>query len=249
MGFSILKELEKFSDIKFDHASHSYTVNDIKFKSVTKLVGTTHLFDDKAMARRKSEETGIPEEVILAKWKRIGDYAKTKGAEMHSYIENLWLGRKYKFTTYDEFVEMFIELEVLKEQYDKFYSSAKKLMDLVKSELIVYDIEYRVAGTFDGLFYNKVNDCYDIWDWKTSGEIKKTGFRGEKMLGFSHLENCNFNEYALQLSLYKYIIEKNTDIRIKYLNVCQISTKNKMYNAFRVPYLKDEVIELLKRNL
>lgn len=249
MGFSVLQELEKFNAIKFDPALHLYTVNGIKFKSVTGIVGTTHLFDDVAAARKKSEETGIPEEIILAKWKRIGDYARTKGAEMHSYIENLWLEKKYKFGSYDRFVEIFIELEVLKEQYDKFYFSAKKIMDLVKAELIVYDIEYKIAGIFDGLFYNKVNNCYDIWDWKTSSKIKRTGFNGEKLIGFPHLENCNFNEYALQLSLYKYIIEKNTDIRIKYLNVCQISTKNTMYNAFRVPYLKDEVIQLLKRNL
>jgi len=64
-----------------------------------------------------------------------------------------------------------------------------------------------------------------------------------------HLDECNFNEYALQLSLYKYIIEKNTDIKIKHLNICQVSHQNKSYNAFRLPYLRDEVIYLLRNNI
>jgi hypothetical protein len=44
-------------------------------------------------------------------------------------------------------------------------------------------------------------------------------------------------------------IEKNADIKIKHLNICQVSHQNNGYNAFRLPYLKDEVIYLLRNNI
>jgi hypothetical protein len=249
MNFFVLKELEKFKDIKFDEESHSYSVNGIPLLSVTKLVGTTTFFDTKRLAAQKAESLGIPVRDVLLNWQRKGDYARIKGHEMHSYIEYLWQGKKYNWKPQDKYFEMIVELDCLKEQYGNFYKPASKLMSLIAAENVVYDIDYKVAGTFDGLFHNKVNDRVDIWDWKTSKEIKKTNPYGHKLIGLDHLDECNFNEYALQLSLYKYIIERNTDIKIGTLNICQISMKNKNYNAFKVPYLKDEVVYLLRKNL
>lgn len=244
MDFFVLNELKKFNKIIFDPAEHKYTVNDKVMKSVTGVVGLVHTFDSNLHAARVAASMNIPVRDVLLSWERKGEYAKTKGHEMHSYIENLWQGKRHEFKSSSKFIDMFVELDVLKEQYLNFYNPAKKILKLIAAENIVYDEELGVAGTFDGLFHNLVNKSIDIWDWKTSASINKTSTNKMKIL--DHLDDCNFNEYALQLSLYRYIIERNTDIKIKFLNICQISTKNKNYNAFRVPYLKDEVIELLK---
>lgn len=244
MDFFVLNELKKFNNIIFDPKEHKYTVNDNVMKSVTGVVGLVHTFDAQANAERVAESMNIPVRDVLLNWEKKGEYAKTKGHEMHSYIEHLWQGQKYEFNTNTKFIDMFVELDVLKEQYLNFYKPASKILKLIAAENIVYDEELGVAGTFDGLFKNLVNKSVDIWDWKTSATINTTSRSKMKIL--THLDDCNFNEYALQLSLYRYIIERNTDIKIKFLNICQISTKNKNYNAFRVPYLKDEVIELLK---
>ena len=249
MDSFVLKELEKFKDLQFDEKSHSYSVNGIPLVSVTKLVSTTTFFDAEKAAAKTAEGLNIPVRDVLLMWERKGEYARDMGHEMHSYIENLWQGKKYKFKTNEKFIDLFLELDLLVEQYTPFYNSAKKIMSLIAAENVVYDKDYRVAGTFDGLFHNKVNNCVDIWDWKTSAKIEKKNHYGKKLIGLDHLDECNFNEYALQLSLYKYIIEKNTDIKIKYLNICQVSKKNNGYNAFRLPYLKDEVIYLLRNNI
>lgn len=248
MDFSVFNELSKFDRIKFDEESHTYTVDRFNLTSVTKLIGSVEHFDEISIATKQAESTGVPIHIILAKWRKKGEYARLKGTEMHSYIENLWLNNKYKFKTFNDHLEMFVELDVLKEQYETFYYAARKIMSLVKTEFRVYDIEHRVAGTVDGLFHNTVNNCFDIWDWKTSTEISKHNRFGEKLIGLEHLDNCNFNIYALQLSIYKYIIEKNTNIKIKNLHICQISTLNKAFNAFKVPYLKDEAVYLLEKN-
>lgn len=249
MDSFVLKELEKFKDLKFDEESHSYTVNGIPLVSVTTLVGTTTFFDKERIAARKAESLNVPVRDILLMWEKKGEYARTMGHEMHSFIENLWQGKKYNWKYNDKFIEMFLELDLLVEQYMPFYKAASKLMTLIAAENFVYDRDYKVAGTFDGLFYNRLNNCVDIWDWKTSAKIEKENHFGKKLIGLDHLDECNFNEYALQLSLYKYIIEKNTDIKIKHLNICQVSHQNKSYNAFRLPYLRDEVIYLLRNNI
>lgn len=248
MDSFVLSELEKFSDIKFDEESHSYSVNGIPLTSVTKLIGTTHFFDKEKIAARTAERIGIPVRDVLSAWENKGDYARLKGHEMHSFIENLWQHKKYDFKYYEKHISMFVELDILKDQYLNFYRPASKLMNLIAAERIVYDTDFKVAGTFDGMFYNSVNKTIDIWDWKTSTKIERSSKYNKKLIGLEHLDECNFNEYALQLSIYKYIIEKNTDIKITHLNICQISTENRNYDAFRVPYLKDEALYLLKKN-
>lgn len=248
MDSFVLKELEKFKDLQFNEESHSYTVDGIPLVSVTKLISTTTFFDKERLAAKTAEGLNVPVRDVLLMWEKKGDYAKSMGHEMHSYIENLWQDKKYKFRYNEKFIDQFLELDLLVEQYMPFYKSAKKIMSLIAAENFVYDRDYKVAGTFDGLFYNKVNNCVDIWDWKTSAKIEKTNHYGKKLIGLEHLDECNFNEYALQLSLYKYIIERNTDIKIKHLNICQISKLNKSYNAFRLPYLKDEAVYLLRKN-
>ncbi len=68
----------------------------------------------------------------------------------------------------------------------------------------------------DLLIFDKVSQKYSILDWKTSKEIKtdsykmKTGNKPET----NDLLDCKFNHYALQLSLYRYLLEKNYDIML-----------------------------------
>lgn len=58
-------------------------------------------------------------------------------------------------------------------------------------------------------------DVIDLYDYKTNKEIKTVGFTSwdnitQKMLGpCSHLDDCNLNHYALQLSVYMYIMLKH----------------------------------------
>jgi hypothetical protein len=60
-----------------------------------------------------------------------------------------------------------------------------------------------------------VNSKVNIIDYKTNKEIKTESFKNwegisDKMSHpISHLDDCNFNHYALQLSIYMYIILKH----------------------------------------
>lgn len=62
----------------------------------------------------------------------------------------------------------------------------------------------------------------------------------------SHLKDTTLNHYAIQLSIYKYIVEKYTDLKIDEFFIVWFSENNENYEIIEVPYLKDEVIKILE---
>ena len=89
----------------------------------------------------------------------------------------------------------------------------QQLVEGIYPEHLVYLKSVGICGQADRI--EIVNDSIDVYDYKTNKEIKMQGFVGKngkakKMLGpLSHLDECNYNEYALQLSTYMYIIQKH----------------------------------------
>jgi hypothetical protein len=62
----------------------------------------------------------------------------------------------------------------------------------------------------------------------------------------AHLDECNYNHYQLQLSMYAWMLQKiNTEFEIKdlILNHYDHSGKNTLYHC---TYLKEDVEKLLK---
>jgi hypothetical protein len=118
-----------------------------------------------------------------------------------------------------------------------------------------------------------VKGVVDVIDYKTNKEIKKNSFvnwegKSQKMTGpLSHLDDCNFNHYALQLSTYMYIIlkhnpqykvgkqmlhhvifEKDGEDEFGYPIVKKDTSGNPIVKTvvpYEVPYLKSEVIAMI----
>jgi ATP-dependent exoDNAse (exonuclease V) beta subunit len=109
-------------------------------------------------------------------------------------------------------------------------------------ELVVGDDEYKIAGMVDCLFYNKKSNKLEIWDYKTNKEIKTSNNFGNKMLQpISHLDECEHNTYSLQLSLYKHIIEKNTNLEIGNCYLIWIHENNDNYKVIKCNDLHAEI--------
>ena len=89
-----------------------------------------------------------------------------------------------------------------------------------RTEWAVCDCEQKIVGTIDFVGYQ--NGEYIIYDWKRSDKlIAKNGLPiknsqyGEKALPpIENLDDSPYYHYALQLSLYKYILEKNYGITV-----------------------------------
>ena len=119
-----------------------------------------------------------------------------------------------------------------------------------------------------------VNGKVNITDYKTNKEIKTASFVNWEGISqkmeppVAHLDDCNFNHYALQLSLYMYIILKhNPKLKPGTLTLHHIifeeAGRDKFDNPitaldtngdpivldvvqYDVPYLKAEIVELIK---
>jgi len=61
----------------------------------------------------------------------------------------------------------------------------------------------------------------------------------------SHLDECEYNTYSLQTSLYKYIIEKNTNLKIGDLYFVWFFEGNDNYKVFKCADMRKEIIDML----
>ena len=60
------------------------------------------------------------------------------------------------------------------------------------------------------------------------------------------LEDCNYNHYQLQLSLYAYILQKlNPEFNIRSLKIVHIARDGKQ-TVYELKYLKDDIERMLK---
>ena len=114
------------------------------------------------------------------------------------------------------------------------------------SEVIVFSKELGIAGTIDVLVYNSEQDMYHLVDWKTNKRIDKNSFRKKKGIleSSKHLDDCNFNHYSLQLTFYRYILERYYGLEIGSQTLFHLKEDN--YEIFNVDYKSEDLISMLR---
>ncbi len=142
------------------------------------------------------------------------------------------------------------EYEQVKKFVDKFYEDTFEILIPVKAEFIVYDIAWKIAGMLDMLFWNTKYQCFQIWDWKTNKEFTmRNDFNKKLKPPFNKLDECHFEKYSLQLSTYKTIIERNTDIKINGLYVVHLNEKNPTYKWIKCNDYSSEMTNFLQKRI
>ena len=222
----IEKKLEIFKDSKFtfDEPTHVYRYDGVKFESVTTFLKNFKVpFDREYWSKRKAEERGVDQSVILEEWGQKSSKATGIGTRVHKYIEDFWSGKS----------PILPEDEDSKDRVLKFldlYDRKLKAFHPLKSELKIFSKKWRISGTIDQpfLFWDeKLNKCFlVIGDWKTNGEFKDDSHpkgRYKKLLNpFSTLWENNHNEYSIQISLYRLILEEEANIETESGFLCHI---------------------------
>ena len=92
----------------------------------------------------------------------------------------------------------------------------KAPLNKVMSEVILYSVELGIAGTVDILVEVPGTGAYEIIDWKT-GKLDFESHQGETAPHHitSDLMDCHFEKYTLQLSMYRYLLEKYYGFKIQ----------------------------------
>ncbi|MFC2082381.1 PD-(D/E)XK nuclease family protein [Bacteroidota bacterium] len=114
------------------------------------------------------------------------------------------------------------------------------------SEVIVYSKELSLAGTIDLLIYDKMTGTYKLLDWKTNRKIFTSSYDNKTGMhrATANLMDCNFLHYSIQLSLYRYILEKYYSLTVSGSAISHL-TEEKV-NIYKTEYHKAEVVEMLK---
>ena len=205
--------------IVFNASDHTYRSIDgaegIDWISVTTIISSLKKgFDAKAVAARVSKNKrskwfGIDPKDIEAIWKNEADRATTLGTYYHNQRED-------DLCSLASMEREGVTIPVIAPSGENDgirYAPLQKLDSGIYPEHMVYLRSAGICGQSD--LVEVVNGKVNIIDYKTNKEIKTEAFTNwegvtEKMLDpVSHLDDCNFNHYALQLSIYMYVILKH----------------------------------------
>ena len=97
----------------------------------------------------------------------------------------------------------------------RFYKQHKEL-EPYRTEWMVYDKDLKLAGSIDMVFKNK-DGTLSIYDWKRTKGLSKTNRWQSAKKPVEHLPDTNFWHYALQLNVYKRILEEKYRKTVKEL--------------------------------
>lgn len=259
--------------LKFKEDGHKYySDDDFQWVSATKLVGQfKEPFDARKVAEGCSKSNqpknkkyrGKSVDEIIAIWNAESERASKLGSWYHEQREKDVLG--CMTITRDG-----LELPIISPHMDGKVKLApeQRLVPGIYPEHLVYLKSASVCGQADRV--EIVGDRVDVYDYKTNKEIKTSGYEfwdGSKkmMIGpLRHLEDCEFNHYALQLSIYMFIILKhNYNMNPGVLEIHHVEFEKegedengfpiyaldpmgepiiKKVNTMQLPYLKKEVL-------
>lgn len=257
---------ERFRNIRFIEKDHKYKINgNIANYSVTSLLKKyTSEFDSNKIAKNVAIKQNRRVEDVLKEWDYKRNYSCLKGTEFHKYVEN-FLNRKFVELDEKSFHEFLLseksnDIESKKQTYIKtfkqmiisflnFYKWYDENYYFLKSEFVVGDFESGVCGTIDNLSFHKKDKTLAILDYKTNQNIKSEGFKGKKLLNeMSHLDDCELVKYSIQLHVYKYILEKNTNFEVKNLHIIWFP-ENGNYKLIEPLSLEKEAELIIKKEI
>lgn len=224
-------------EIVFDSENHSYinSVTKEPYISVTTLISKYKTpFDADAMSKKVAAKQGTTQDKILGLWANITKTAQDRGTNYHKIMEN------------------YIKSGVIESGYEVLVESfAKKTKDIIKSdplvesEKLLYNHDYKIAGTADLIITTK--NGFHILDFKTN---KRFGFYNNYNTFFieplEYLTQCEFTTYSLQLSIYAYLMEQLIGKPCLSLKVFYLREFDSVFwQEIHTPYMKDTVKKLL----
>jgi hypothetical protein len=144
------------------------------------------------------------------------------------------------------------------QQFMKFHEDFSASLKPYRTEWTIFHEEARIAGSID-MVYEVIDPAAEqqqeqrlaIYDWKRCREITKTN-RANKFAthpAIEHIPDSNFWHYALQLNVYKYILQSKYGKTITDLYLVVLHPEAQNYQCVKLPDLQSEVAELFEERI
>ena len=250
----ILNKLNNaFKDFSFYSSDHHYEYKGKRVGvSVTRLIEEyTQPFDAEAIAQRVANKSGKSVQEVLDEWQQKNELSCKKGSQCHEFVQSLWSGEEYMWNgyqndlcSYDEFWNI---CDYIFEQAQQFHEDYKDKLEHLADEFVIGSEEYDIASAIDHLFVNKVTGGLVLVDYKTNSDIHKNEkYAGKMKAPLSCLKDTTLNHYYIQLSIYKYLVEKYAGVKVDEMFIVYMSENIENYEIIDIPYLKREVEKILE---
>ena len=246
---------DSFKDFKFYEDGHYYTYKDIPVGiSVTRFIAEyENEFNQQEVAERVALKENRPVEEILAEWKYKADFACAKGTTCHEYAQSLWSGEEWKPLLFDNSEEFKKARKEICEQAIMFKHDYQDYLEHLQDELVVGSAEYDIASAIDHLFYNKLTGGLVLVDYKTNSilkgyndDIKNRRYTKKMKVPLHNIDDDSLHHYYIQLSIYKFLIEKYTGLKVDEMFIVYMSENIENYEIIEIPYLEKEVKNILE---
>ena len=224
-------------NIVLDKDAHEYSLlsqPDLVFTSATTFIDQFFEgFDSKKIAtnlvKTNPRYAGRTVESLIADWAAAGQH----GTDVHDEIEN-WIKNGV------------VPGEAKAAAGVSWLNNYQKKSDIqILSEVIIYSTELNIAGTVDILALDKTTGVYELIDWKTSKRINTSSYGNKKGTSSvtQDVPDCNFYHYALQLSLYRYLLEESYGIQINNQIIAHLQDKGA--RSLVAPYMRGHIVAML----
>jgi len=237
--------------IVFNASDHSYKSIDgaeaIDWISVTTIISSlkkgfdAKVISEKVSKNKRSKWYGVEPKDIEAIWKNEADRATTLGTYYHNQRED-------DLCSFASIEREGVTIPVFAPSGETDgirYAPLQKLDSGIYPEHMVYLRSAGICGQSD--LVEVVNGKVNIIDYKTNKEIKKQSYvdwegKSEKLMPpVSALDDCNFTHYALQLSIYMYIILKhNPKLKAGRMYIHHVLFEQETENEWGYPVVKTD---------
>lgn len=242
-------------ELEFNAEDHSYkSINDPtkKWISVTTLISKFHepfnaqeialsCSNRKPKPNKPNKWYGLPPEKIIEIWNAESKRADELGTWYHNQ-------READVSSLETITREGLELPIFPPIYnaDKKLSPDQCLVPGIYPEHFMYLNSYGVCGQSDRV--EVIGDRVDIIDYKSNKKIDQQSYvnwegKSKKMYTpVEHLDDCNLMHYALQLSLYMFIILKhNPQLKPGKLEIHHVTFEIESEDEFGFPTHKRDV--------
>jgi len=239
---------ERDQYISFDEGPHIYTVHgDTSFMSVTTW-NHSHFeaFDADGIARKILKNP---------KWKKDPEYKYYQKTleeikAMWSSTEASEAGTKMHYDIECYYNGLDVKNDSIEYKYFLDFAKDYEHLEPYRTEWCVYYEELKLSGSIDMVFRDKNTGEFYIYDWKRSKGISYEGFAGKKshVSCITHLDDCNFWHYSLQLNTYRAILEEKYNMKISgmYLIVLHPDNPYNTYDRIQCHDLRKEISDLFE---
>lgn len=234
--------------VSLEPIQHKYfhKVTGDEYMSVSKFLSLFKKPFDKSIAYNcagKGDYVGMTAEEVLLHWEVYGQERANEGTRIHNSLE-LFSNTTTILAENEDLRPAILNITSKYKDYYRQYN-----------EVVLHDDDAKNAGTSDKVFVvNSQKDSpIDLGDFKTNlkgvlqVDLDKAGKPIHKYMlhCLSHLIDSKYNFYALQLSEYAFMLEKQTGRKIRKLFIHYINPNNPLINyQIPLPYLKYEIIAM-----